>query len=72
MTQKEMEFAVFCIENLAEYLGENGADVYAKLSLDSNILDEYIIPNCAVLHTQGKEYIINDITDIMREEGLVQ
>ena len=71
MNRQEMEFAVFCIESIAERLGSSGADVYAKLGCDSTILDEYIVPNYAALHTQGKEYIIEDILDVMRREGLI-
>lgn len=36
----------------------------------SDILNEYIIPEYEVLHTQSKEYIVNDIIDIMKERGV--
>ena len=54
MNRQEMEFAIFYIESVAERLGSNGADVYAKLSCNSTILDEYIVPNFAALHTQNE------------------
>jgi len=72
MTKKELDFAVFCIESIAEHLGINGAIVYQKLKHDSDLLDEYIIKHYDALHTQGKEYIVNDINEIMRKEGLIQ
>lgn len=72
MSKKELDFAVFCIESVAEHLGMNGSDIYAKLKHDSDLLDEYIIRNYDALHTQGKEYIVEDIIDIMRKEGLFQ
>ena len=65
-----MNFAVFCIENVAAYLNKNGKDIYTMLATDSGILDEYIIPNYDALHTQGKEYIVRDIMDYMKEKGL--
>jgi hypothetical protein len=68
----ELEFTVFCIENIAERLGLSGSDVYKLLTDDSDILNSYIIPSYDVLHTQGKEYIVNDIVEYMREEGLVK
>lgn len=71
MNKKELDFAVFCVESVAEHLGINGADVYIKLKQDSDLLDEYIVKNYEALHTQGKEYIVEDILDIMRMEGLV-
>ena len=70
MNYRELEFAIFCIENTADYLGLNGGDVYKLLTEGSDILDNYIIPCFDALHTQGKEYIVNDIVEVMREKGL--
>ena len=72
MNKKELEFAVFCIENTAEYLGLKGDEVYKLFTEKSDILDNYIIPCYDTLHTQGMEYIINDITDVMRGKGLIK
>ena len=72
MNKKELDFAVFCIESIAEHLKLNGADIYAMLTADSKILDEYIILGYEALHTQGKEYIVNDIIEYMRDEGLLE
>jgi len=71
MSRKELDFAVFCIESISEYLNVNGADVYFKLTEESDLLDEYIVKYYDSLHTQGKEYIVADITDVMRNEGLI-
>ena len=71
MNTKELEFAVFCIENIAEHLGLKGEESYKLLTKKSDILDNYIIPCYDALHTQGKEYIVNDIVEIIREKGLV-
>jgi hypothetical protein len=68
--KKELDFAVFCVEGVAEYLNQHGADIYSLLN-DSNIIDDYITPNFAALHTQGKDYIVNDIVELMRKEGLI-
>ena len=66
----KIEFAVFCIENIATQLHMNPSDVYKALAEKSNILNEYIIPGYDALHTQGKDYIVNDIVDVMREKGV--
>ncbi|MCC8140615.1 MAG: DUF3791 domain-containing protein [Lachnospiraceae bacterium] len=68
--QNELEFAIFCIENVAARLGVSAEQVYDALTKKSDILYDYIIPCYDVLHTQGKDYIINDILDMMREQGV--
>lgn len=70
-TLAELEFAVFCIENVAMRLNSFPESIYRKLAIDSNILNEYIVPEYEVLHTQGKEYIINDIVELMQEKGVI-
>ena len=66
----ELEFAVFCIENIAKRLGKNAEDVYRLLTEKSDILNSYIIPEYEMLHTQSKEYIVDDIISLMNERGL--
>jgi len=70
MNKKELDFTVFCVENVAENLGLKGDEVYKLLTEKTDILDSYIIPCYDTLHTQGKEYIVNDIIELMRERGL--
>lgn len=65
-----LEFAVFCIENVADALGTSSGNVYRALSGDDGILSQYIIPSYDVLHTQGKEYIVDDILEVMKERGV--
>jgi hypothetical protein len=72
ISDKQLEFSVFCIENVADKLGLKGNEVYQILAEKSNLLDEYIIANYEVLHTQSKDYIVEDIIDFMKEEGLVE
>ena len=72
MDEKQLEFAVFCLENVAEHLNLSGDKVYKLLTEDSNILDSYIIPNYDTLHTQGKHYIVDDIVTYMRQEKLIK
>ena len=67
----ELSFVVFCIENVAEHLKLSGDEVYKLLTNDSDILDSYLIPSYEALHTQDKEYIVSDVVEYMREEGLI-
>lgn len=65
----QLEFVIFCIENIAAKLGKPADSVYDAL-LSSDILNGYIVPEYEVLHTQSKEYIIEDILEVMRESGV--
>lgn len=67
---RELKFTVFCIENVAAKLGADAEDVYKTLTDKSNILYGYIVPGYEILHTQSKEYIINDIIELMQERGV--
>lgn len=69
---RELEFAIFCIENIASFLGTDAQEIYKMLTESSNILNSYIVPEYEMLHTQSKEYIVNDIVEIMKERGVIQ
>lgn len=69
-TSEELEFAIFCVENVAARLGVNAELVYKAFTDKSDILSGYIVPEYDALHTQGKEYIVNDIIELMHERGV--
>ena len=64
----ELEFAVFCIENVATKLGVNAVRVYQAFTEKSDILNGYIVPEYEMLHTQSREYIVDDLLDVMKEK----
>lgn len=66
--QNELEFAIFCIENIAIKLGIKANSVYKALTDKSNILDSYIIPE----YEQSKDYIVDDIISLMKEKGAIE
>lgn len=71
-TRDELEFVIFCIENLALRRGKNASDIYAALNNDSNnMLQKYIVPGYEFLHTQDKEYILDDIEDAIQSQGVI-
>ena len=70
LSLEELSFAVFCIENLAARLNMDPAKVYLLLTEKTNILYDYIVPCYESLHTQDKEYILDDIVDVMKEKGV--
>ena len=64
----ELEFAVFCIENVAAKLGVDAECVYQAFTQKSDIFNGYIVPEYEVLHTQSREYIVDDLFDMMKEK----
>ena len=67
--KKELSFSIFILYSLADKWKMSPAQVYQILN-STGILDNYIIKCYDVLHTLGKEYLIEDITDFVREKGV--
>ena len=67
---RELEFAVFCIENVAARLGVDAKRVYQVFTKKSDILNGYIVPEYEILHTQSKEYIVDELLEVMKERGV--
>lgn len=36
----------------------------------NNVLNDYIVANYDILHTQDKQYIVDDILSVMESEGV--
>ena len=70
LTPERLEFVIFCLENVADSLKKPAPEVFDLWTRESDILYGYILPCYDVLHTQGKEYVVEDILEVMREEGL--
>lgn len=65
----QLEFAIFCIENVAEALGVPGNIAYRKLAIESNILSDYIFKHFDILHTQGSAWIREDLLAVMKRKA---
>lgn len=68
LTKEELSFSIFILYSLANKWKMSPAKVY-KLLNETDILDNYIIKCYDVLHTLGKEYLVEDITEFAREKG---
>lgn len=66
----ELEFAVFCIENVAAKLGVKAEVIFHAFTEKSDILNGYIVPEYESLHTQSREYIVDELLFVMREKGV--
>lgn len=67
--EKELRFSIFILHSLAEKWKMTPSAVYNILNT-TGILDDYVIAGYDVLHTQGKEYLVEDITEFVKEKGV--
>jgi hypothetical protein len=67
--EKELKFSIFILYSLADKWEKTPAAVY-KILNTTGILDNYVIGCYDVLHTQGKEYLVEDITEYVKEKGV--
>lgn len=70
MDIKTLDFVTYCISKLAQVLKMPQREVYNRLK-ESGILYGYIVPSYDVLHTFSSRYIVDDITEYMREKGVL-
>ncbi len=70
MDKKTLEFVTYCISKLAQRLNLSQGDVYERL-VRSGILYDYIVPSYDVLHTFSSRYLMDDLTDFMKEKGVL-
>lgn len=70
MNKMSLDFVTYCIGNLSRRLGLTSLDVYERLK-SSGILTDYIVASYDVLHTFSKEYLMDDLTEYMKEKGVL-
>ena len=61
-------FVVFMIHALSEAWHMPPQKVYSILN-NSKVLDKYLIAHYDVLHTLGKEYLVEDVTGCVKDWG---
>ena len=66
-----MNFVTFCISKLSMMLKLPQKEIYSRLK-KSGILYGYIVPSFYVLHTFSSRYLMEDLTDYMREKGVLE
>ena len=68
MNFKVLNFTIFCISNVADYLKMNVRDTYHCMN-NAGVISDYIVPCYDVLHSFSKEFIVDDIIDYMKKKG---
>ena len=67
-SQRATEFVVFCIENTAAKLGISGVELFQELKRTDGI-NSFLYPSYNALHTQGKEYIVDETLEYIRRHN---
>lgn len=66
----ELQFAIFCIEGFARYMGLSPKKVYKAFtqmqSDTSTLLDSYITPSSELLMTQSESYILSELSSAIK------
>ena len=70
MNKDVLEFVTYCISKLSYLLNLSQREVYQRLK-KSGILYDYIVPSYDVLHTFGSRYLMDDLTEYMKEKGVL-
>lgn len=71
MQENQLDFVTYCVGNLADRLNMSASKVY-KMLRSTDILNGYMIPCYDVLHTFGKEYIMDDLINLLKKRGALK
>lgn len=71
MQEYQLDFVTYCVGNLADRLNMSASKVY-KMLRSTDILNGYMIPCYDVLHTFGKEYIMDDLINLLKRRGTLK
>ena len=69
MDQKTLEFVTFTIGSVAERLHKSPAEIY-RIFQQTGIIDGYLVPAYDVLHTYGRQYLIEAMLELLHEKGV--
>jgi hypothetical protein len=67
-TSKATEFVIFCIENTAAKLGISAQQLFLELKRTDGI-KSFLYPSYPTLHTQSKEYIVDETIEYIRQHN---
>ena len=69
MTAENFSFIVYLIHACANRWQQMPSEVYQKLRR-AGCIDAYLIPHYDILHTQGTEYLVDDIQTYLETRGI--
>lgn len=65
MSTEHLDFITFCVGSLADALRKSVSQVYSALR-SSGVLDDYIVPCYDALHTFCKDYLVEELMEVLR------
>ena len=68
MRTEHLDFITFCVGSLSDALRMSASQVYGALR-SSGVLNDYIVPCYDVLHTFSKDYLVEELTEVLKERG---
>lgn len=69
MNSDILEFVTFAIGSVAERMHKSPAEIY-RLFKQTDVITGYLVPAYDVLHTFGRQYLVDDLLDFMQEKGV--
>ena len=69
MNRDSFSFVIYMIHACANQWGKVPSDVY-KLLQKTGCIDNYLVPYYDILHTQGTDYIVEDIKEYLGIRGV--
>lgn len=69
MDKNILEFVTFAIGSVAERLHKSPAEIY-KVFKQTNVIAGYLVPAYDVLHTFGRQYLVDDVLDFIQGKGV--
>ena len=68
INEKEMDFVVYCVENLANYISEDSVKVFDLLDAN-DLIEGYILKFYDILHTQSRDWIVEVLVEQLEKSG---
>lgn len=69
MDRESFSFVIYMIHACANRWRKVPSDVY-KMLQKTGCIDNYLVPHYDILHTQGTDYIVNDIEEYLGIRGV--
>ena len=69
MNENTFPFVIYMIHACANRWNRTPKQVYSKLK-DTGCIDGYLVPHYDILHTQGTDYVVDDIQEYLNVRGV--
>lgn len=69
MNEESFSFVVYMLHACANKWGKRPSEVYSLLS-SGDCINSLLVKHYDILHTQGTDFIVQDITDYLKNRGI--